>query len=121
MVVIWGISVMRLPQLCLALSLVLAGVSPPCARAQGGRSWEDCLKAPDRACVLDQAIGLVDMLDRTDWRQALIEALPDFRMVNYRRSGSRGPAGRLLYDSRRIPDPAGWLRERLGEVEILKS
>jgi putative DNA primase/helicase len=44
-----------------------------------------------------------------------------FLSVSYRRSGSRGPAARLAYDPQRIPDPAAWLRERLGEVEILKS
>jgi tetratricopeptide (TPR) repeat protein len=76
-VVISGISSVRLSVICLALSLVLAGVSPPRGQGRSGRSWEDCLKAPDRACVLDQAIGLVDMLDRTDRRQALIAAIAE--------------------------------------------
>jgi putative DNA primase/helicase len=38
--------------------------------------------------------------------------------VHYRRSGSRGPAGELLYDPARI-DPLGWLTERLGPVALI--
>ena len=41
-----------------------------------------------------------------------------FLSLAYRRAGSRGPAGRLLYDPARI-DPAAWLAERIGEVTIL--
>jgi hypothetical protein len=33
--------------------------------------------------------------------------------VTYRRPGSRGPAGRLLFDPERI-DPTVWLAEQLG-------
>jgi tetratricopeptide (TPR) repeat protein len=55
----------------------LAGVSPSCAQGQSGQSWEDCLKAPDRACVLDQAIDLVDTLDRTDRRAAVVAAVAE--------------------------------------------
>jgi tetratricopeptide (TPR) repeat protein len=76
-VVISGISLVRLSVFCSALSLVLAGVSSLCAQGQSARSWEDCLKAPDRTCVLDKAIGLVDMLDRTDRRQALVAAVAE--------------------------------------------
>jgi hypothetical protein len=36
----------------------------------------------------------------------------------YRRTGSRGPAARLLYDPARV-DPVAWLTERLGPVTIL--
>lgn len=68
---------MRLPALCLSLLLVLAGVSPPCAQGVSARSWEDCLKAPDRVCVLDEAIGLVNLMERTDRRQALIAAIAE--------------------------------------------
>jgi len=38
--------------------------------------------------------------------------------VAYRRIGSRGPAGKLLYDASQI-DPLRWLTERLGEVVLL--
>jgi hypothetical protein len=38
-------------------------------------------------------------------------------VCQYRRHGSRGPAGRLLYDPARI-DPEAWLTERLGDVEM---
>jgi tetratricopeptide (TPR) repeat protein len=68
---------MRLRVLCLALSLVLAGVSPPCAQGLNTRSWEDCLKAPDRACVLEKAIDLVSPLDKTDRRQTLVAAVAE--------------------------------------------
>lgn len=43
----------------------------------------------------------------------LISVLGWFSSVAYRRAGSRGPVGRLLYDPERI-DPAAWLSERLG-------
>jgi hypothetical protein len=75
--VISGISPVRLPVLSLSLSLVLAGVSPPCAQGVIARSWEDCLKAPDRACVLDEAIDLVNLMDKTDRRQALVAAVAE--------------------------------------------
>ena len=40
------------------------------------------------------------------------------RSVAYRRTGSRGPRARLLYDPARI-DPAAWLAERIGDITIL--
>jgi hypothetical protein len=63
----------RQPLVCLALSFLLA--APAFAQGPNARSWEDCLKAPDRACVLDEAMGLVNLLDRTDQRQTLVAAL----------------------------------------------
>ena len=48
----------------------------------------------------------------------LIGVLRGFSSIPYRRTGSRGPAPRLLYDPARI-DPAAWLTEKLGEVTIL--
>ena len=45
----------------------------------------------------------------------LIGKLGGFLSVPYRRTGSRGPAARLLYDPARI-DPAAWLAQRIGEV-----
>jgi hypothetical protein len=46
--------------------------------------------------------------------------LRPFVAVRFRRAGSRGPAGWLLFDPERFPDPAALLRERLGcEVTIL--
>jgi tetratricopeptide (TPR) repeat protein len=70
-----GVGPVRLPVVCLALSLVLAGVSPLCAQRRGARSWEDCLKALDRACLLDEAMDLLYLRDRTDWRQTLVAAI----------------------------------------------
>jgi tetratricopeptide (TPR) repeat protein len=69
------ISPVRLPVVCLALSLVLAGVSPLCAQKLGARSWEDCLKAPDRACLLEEAMDLLYLQDRTDRRQTLVAVI----------------------------------------------
>jgi putative DNA primase/helicase len=43
----------------------------------------------------------------------LISVLGWFSSVSYRRPGSRGPAGRLLYDPERV-NPETWLAERLG-------
>jgi putative DNA primase/helicase len=43
----------------------------------------------------------------------LIGVCPRFSLITYRRPGSRGPAGRLLFDPERI-DPTAWLAEHLG-------
>jgi putative DNA primase/helicase len=43
----------------------------------------------------------------------LINVCPGFQSISYRRPGSRGPAGRLLYDPARI-EPTAWLAEHLG-------
>jgi hypothetical protein len=40
--------------------------------------------------------------------------------ATYRKTGARGPAGRLLYDPRRVA-PVAWLAERLGPVTILSA
>jgi tetratricopeptide (TPR) repeat protein len=62
---------MREPQIALAFFFILAVTSPACAAA-GERSWDDCLKAPDRACVLSEALDEVSLLDHTDRRAAVI-------------------------------------------------
>jgi putative DNA primase/helicase len=41
-----------------------------------------------------------------------------FKLICYRRAGSRGLPAWGLYDPKRIPDPAEWLRERL-ECEVV--
>jgi hypothetical protein len=63
----------RKPLGCLALSLLLA--APAYAQGPSAGSWEDCLKAPDRACVLDEATALVNLLDRTDRRETVVAAV----------------------------------------------
>jgi tetratricopeptide (TPR) repeat protein len=98
----------RLPALCLALSLVLAGVSPPCAQGRSGGSWEDCLKAPDRACVLDKAIGLVNMMDRTDRRQTLVAAVAE----TWAQAGEIDTATQL---ARQVPD------QLLARIAVLRE
>jgi hypothetical protein len=50
-------------------------------------------------------------------REFLIDKTPGFLSVAYRRRGTRGPAGSLLYDPARI-DPLPWLTERLGDVKL---
>jgi putative DNA primase/helicase len=47
----------------------------------------------------------------------LIGVCPGFLSVSYRRAGSRGPAGRLLYAGR--IDPLAWLKDRLGDVVVV--
>jgi putative DNA primase/helicase len=47
----------------------------------------------------------------------LIGVSPGFLAIDYRRSGSRGPASTLLFDPNRI-EPLAWLTERIGAVEI---
>ena len=48
----------------------------------------------------------------------LIGVCSGFCLARYRRRGSRGPAGRLLYDPART-DPATWLADHIGDVAIL--
>ncbi len=100
---------MRLSVPCLALLLVLAGVSPPCAQGRSVRSWEDCLKAPDRACVLDRAIGLVDGFDKTERRQALVAAVAE----TWARAGEIDMAAQLATE---LPD-----RLPLARVAVLRE
>jgi tetratricopeptide (TPR) repeat protein len=88
---------MRSPVVCLALSLVLVGVSPPSAQGLNARSWEDCLTAPDRACVLDEAIALLDLQDRTDRRQSVIATIAE----TWARAGEIDRATRL---AAQVPD-----------------
>ena len=108
-VVVSGISLVRLPLLCLALSLGLAGVSPTGAQGLNTRSWEDCLKAPDRACVLDEAIGLVEPLDKTDRRQALVAAVAE----TWARAGDVDTAAQL---ATQVPD-----RLPLARIAVLRE
>jgi putative DNA primase/helicase len=54
---------------------------------------------------------------QTSIREFLIDVCPGFPGVSYRRRGTRGPAGRLLYYPARI-DPQAWLTERLGDVIV---
>ena len=49
----------------------------------------------------------------------LIDKCPQFLALAYRRTGSRGPAPRLLFDPARIADPAAWLAAHIGDVTIL--
>jgi putative DNA primase/helicase len=55
---------------------------------------------------------------QTSIERFLIDVCVGFLSVTYRRTGSRGPGARLLYDARRV-DPVAWLRERIGPVTIL--
>jgi putative DNA primase/helicase len=48
-----------------------------------------------------------------------IDVCPGFLELAYRRAGSRGPAGRLLYDPEIIKDPAAWLAEKLGDARVI--
>jgi hypothetical protein len=38
--------------------------------------------------------------------------------MDYRRSGSRGPASTLLYDPDLVADPVAWLTGRVGKVAV---
>jgi hypothetical protein len=99
---------MRLATVCLAVPLVLADVSPPRAQELSARSWEDCLNAPDRACVLDEAIALLYLQDRTDRRYAVVAAVAE----TWARAGEIDRATRLAVQ---VPD---WL---LGRIAMLRE
>ena len=73
-----------------------------CSRAPTPREWRSSRENPEQMPIEKYLIGVCS----------------GFLSVAYRRTGSRGPAGRLLYDPARI-DPAAWLAERIGEVTIL--
>jgi tetratricopeptide (TPR) repeat protein len=70
---------MRRPPIVLAVVFALLGVSAGRAVETSGRSWDDCLKAPDRDCVLNEAIDLAYLMDRTDRRAALIGSIAQTR------------------------------------------
>jgi hypothetical protein len=61
----------RLPRL-LACLFVIAAILPARGVERGGRAWDDCRKAPDQDCVLNEAIDQLDLTDRTDRRAALV-------------------------------------------------
>jgi len=61
----------RSPVVVAVLSAAL-GISSARAVETNARSWNDCLKAPDRSCVLNEAIDQVYLMDRTDRRAALV-------------------------------------------------
>src|SRR4051794_30004563 len=72
-----GVIPVRLLVVCLTLSVSLVGGPPPRAQELSARTWEECLTAPDRACVLEEAMDLVYLLDRTDRRQAFVAAVAE--------------------------------------------
>jgi putative DNA primase/helicase len=68
------------------------------------------------AAAAEQALRRENPL-QTSIRNLLIDVCRGFLVCQYRKRGSRGPPGRLLYDSARI-DPQSWLTERLGDVIV---
>jgi len=54
---------------------------------------------------------------QTPIEKYLIGVCDGFRTIDYRRAGSRGPGGRLLYAAR--IDPLAWLADRLGDVAVV--
>ena len=55
---------------------------------------------------------------QTPIERYLIGVCEGFLSIPYRRTGSRGPAARLLYDPTLI-DPTVWLNTHIGEVQII--
>jgi tetratricopeptide (TPR) repeat protein len=63
---------MRRPPIVAAVLFALLGIFAARAVETSGRSSDDCLKAPDRACVLNEAIDQVYLTDHTDRRAAVV-------------------------------------------------
>ena len=92
-------------------------------RARGGVpiSYRDMAAAyPD---LFSSARSAETALQRENPTQTSIEiyligVCVGFLSLPYRRTGTRGPAARLLFDPARI-EPAAWLAERVGPVTIL--
>jgi tetratricopeptide (TPR) repeat protein len=63
---------MRRPPIVVVVLVAILGISPARSVDASSRSWEDCLKAPDKECVLNEAIDQLYLMDRTDRRAALI-------------------------------------------------
>lgn len=55
---------------------------------------------------------------QTSIESYLLDVCPGFQPIVYRRVGTRGPAGTLLYDATRI-DPVAWFAQHLGDVSVL--
>jgi len=70
---------MHRPPIVVAALFALLGISAARAAETSGRSWDDCLKAPHRDCVLNEAIDQVYLMDRTDRRAALVGSVAQSR------------------------------------------
>jgi tetratricopeptide (TPR) repeat protein len=57
---------------------LVASVSPTAAEGRDDQ-WEVCRKTPVRTCVLDEAVDLVKLLDRTSRRSALLASIAEAR------------------------------------------
>jgi tetratricopeptide (TPR) repeat protein len=61
----------------IALFFLVACVSP--VAAEGHDQWETCRNAPVRRCVLDEAVDLLNLLDPTPGRAALLVSIAETR------------------------------------------
>jgi tetratricopeptide (TPR) repeat protein len=68
---------MRRPTIVTAVLLAILAISPARAVEASGRSWDDCLKAPDRDCILNEAADLLYLMDHTDRRAAVTGFIAD--------------------------------------------
>jgi hypothetical protein len=68
---------MRRSTIVVAVLLAILAISPARAVEASGRSWDDCLKTPDRDCVLSEAADLLYLMDRTDRRAAVTGSIAE--------------------------------------------
>lgn len=68
---------MRRPAVAVAVLFAILAISPARAVEASGGSWAECLKAPDRDCVLSEAADLVYLMDRTDRRAAVTGSIAE--------------------------------------------
>jgi len=90
---------MRRPTIVMAVLLALLGISPAVAVEASGQSWDDCLKAPDRDCVLNEATDLLYLMDHTERRAAVTGSIAETRA----KAGEIGKAAQL---AQQLPERA---------------
>ena len=88
---------MHRPAIAVVVLVAILGIWPARRLDASSPSWDDCLKAPDRECVLNEAIDQLYLMDRTDRRAAVIGSVAQ----SWAKAGEIDKAEQL---ARQLPD-----------------
>jgi putative DNA primase/helicase len=97
------------------VKIMLARGAMPMSRRDAAKAYSDLLPSREAA---KKAMGGVNWGNSLNEYLYILRRIPQFLAIPYRRTGSRGPAGTLLYDPERI-NPVEWLTSKLGPVTVL--